>query len=521
MTVTALPRPRTSDGILSRLSRSPDLRALLLGLASALALPPLYGLPVLLLTVPALLGLLAGAPDWQRALRHGFVFGMGLHTAGLYWLTDAILVRVHEFWWVLPLAAPGGALPLSCFTALACVAVRAVPPGWRRVLLFASAWTLSDLGRTLLFSGFPWNLWGEDWSFPNRLGDVMIQPAAWVSVHGLTFLTVLLAALPTLGRRGWLAGAAILALWAGAGAARLALLPHPAATGPLVVLVQGDVPETEKQDRGQARTVFRRYVALTAAGVAEAGRRRTAAATPARPIAFAWPESAFPGLIDEDPLARQVLMQAAPAAAAGLVGSVRFDAHGRPRNSLVTVLPDGAVGAVDDKFHLVPFGEYQPGFLPVQLVPGGGFAAGPGPRTLHLLGLPPVGALICYEVIFPGQVVQPDDRPAWLLNVTNDAWYGDSSGPRQHLQMARMRAVEEGLPLARAANTGISAAYDATGHLLGRLGWGVSGTVVVALPGPLPPPLFARLGNAEPLLLCLLGIVVALVPGLFRVFFRN
>ncbi len=205
-------------------------------------------------------------------------------------------------------------------------------------------------------------------------------------------------------------------------------------------------------------------------------------------------------------------MQAAPAAAAGLVGSVRFDARERPRNSLVAVLPDGTVGATFDKFHLVPFGEYQPGFLPVQLVPGGGFAAGPGPRTLHLPALPPVGALICYEVIFPGQVVQAGDRPAWLLNVTNDAWYGDTAGPRQHLQMARMRTVEQGLPLARAANTGISAAFDATGHQLDRLGWAATGTVVAALPGPLPPPLFARLGNAEPLLLCLLGIAVAILP---------
>lgn len=505
-------RTRTAGGILRRLAASPDMRALLLGLASALSLPPLYGLPVLLLTVPALLRLVGDAPDWHRALRYGFVFSMGLHTAGLYWLTDAILVRVREFWWVLPLASPGGALPLSCFTALACLAARAAPPGWRRVLLFASAWTLSDLGRTLLFSGFPWNLWGEDWSFPNRVGDVMIQPAAWMSVHGLTFLTVLLAALPTLGRRGWAAGVAILALWAGAGAARLALLPHPGADGPIVVLVQGNVPETDKQDRERAPAIYRRYVALTASGVAEAVRRRDAAGTPARPIVFAWPETAFPGLIDEDPRARDVLMAAAPAAAAGLIGSVRYDVHGRPRNSLVTVLPDGSVGAVYDKFHLVPFGEYQPGFLPVQLVPGGGFAAGPGPRTLHLPGLSPVGPLICYEVIFPGQVVQPGDRPAWLLNVTNDAWYDDTAGPRQHLQMARMRTVEEGLPLARAANTGISAAYDATGHQLGRLGWGIAGTLVVPLPGPLPPTLFGRLGNAEPLLLSLFGIAVAIFP---------
>ncbi len=168
-----------------------------------------------------------------------------------------------------------------------------------------------------------------------------------------------------------------------------------------------------------------------------------------------------------------------------LVGSVRFDERQRPRNSLFAVIDGGAIGGVYDKWHLVPFGEYVPDWLPlpIMVVPGGGFASGPGPRTLQVPGLPPFGALICYEAIFPGQVVERDNRPAWLVNVTNDAWFGNSTGPRQHLAAARMRAVEEGLPLLRAANTGISAAFDARGRELGRLDMQQTGTLAVALPG--------------------------------------
>ncbi len=507
----AAPDRRGLRGRWSRLP--PDLRALLLGLASALALPPVHLVPVLLLTVPALLRLTGGAPRWPRALRHGFAFGMGLHTAGLYWLTDAVLVRADELWWAVPLAAPGGAIPLSCFTALACAFARMAPAGLRRVTLFAAVWTLSDLVREFVFSGFPWNLWGSVWEFPGRAGDVMIQPAAWVSVHGLTLLTLFLAGLPLLGRRGLVPGLVLLAAWIGAGAARLALLPHPGPDGPLVVLVQGNVSEEEKQGRdgNDPRVIFHTYLELTRRGVAEAAAERAKGGDARRPIVFAWPESAFPGLLDREPLAREVLMDAVPDAAAGLIGSVRFDGQGHPRNSLVAVLPDARIAGYYDKAHLVPFGEYQPPFLPLQLVPGGGFAAGPGSRTLHLPGLPPFGPLICYEVIFPGRVVHRGDRPDWLLNITNDAWYGNTAGPRQHLATARMRAVEEGLPLARAANTGISAAFDASGHALGRLGWGIAGTLVVALPGPLPPTVFARFGLTIPTLLCLALATIALI----------
>ena len=231
-------------------------------------------------------------------------------------------------------------------------------------------------------------------------------------------------------------------------------------TAPLtVVLVQGNVAQGQKWDQDLAVRIFRHYLALTEQGRTEAG---------AGPMVVIWPETAFPGLLPIDQAARQVIEQATDGAPS-LIGSVRFDEHRRPRNSLFALIDGGAIAAIYDKWHLVPFGEYIPDWLPLPLMvmPGGGFASGPGPRTLHVPGLPPFGALICYEAIFSGQIVDRDDRPAWLVNVTNDAWFGNSSGPRQHLAAARMRAVEEGLPLLRAANTGISAAFDARGHELG------------------------------------------------------
>ncbi len=171
------------------------------------------------------------------------------------------------------------------------------------------------------------------------------------------------------------------------------------------------------------------------------------------------------------------------------------------------LVDDGTVAATYDKWHLVPFGEYQPSWvpLPVQLVPGN-FEPGPGPRTLHIPGVPPVGPLICYEAIFSGVIIDRADRPDWLVNITNDAWFGNSSGPRQHLVAARLRAVEEGLPLLRAANTGISAGFDARGRVLGRLGLNREGTLLLRLPGALPPTPFARWGLVIPGLLALAAV---------------
>jgi apolipoprotein N-acyltransferase len=175
----------------------------------------------------------------------------------------------------------------------------------------------------------------------------------------------------------------------------------------------------------------------------------------------------------------------------------------------------GPPAAEYDKWHLVPFGEFNPSWmpLPIQLVPGGGFQGGPGPQTLRVPGLPPFGPFICYEAIFPAQVVDDADRPDWMVNITNDAWFGNSTGPRQHLAAVRMRAVEEGLPVLRAANTGISAAFDPLGREQARLGMGVAGLLVVALPGHLPPTPFARFGLAIPAIMACASMIFGFIIG--------
>jgi len=482
-----------------------DLAALALGVLAAAALPPVCAVPVLLLATPSLLALIDGAAGPGTAARRGWWFGFGNNLIGLYWITEAILVEAARFWWAVPLAVPGLAAVMALFIAAPAALARLARRGWPRLFALAGGWLLADLARQFIATGFPWNPWGSVWEFPGFAGDVMIQPAAWIGVPGLTFLTVLLSALPALGWRWRTAGAALLVGWAGVGFARLQS-PLPPRPGLHVVLVQGDVAQGQKWDRAFVMRIFDRYLGLTRQGIAEAG---------SGPAVVVWPETASPFLLQTDAAARTAISEAAGTAPA-LVGAVRFGQDNRPRNSLFAVLPGGGppgeMSGIYDKWHLVPFGEYQPSWFPApfQVVPGGGFQPGPGPRTLHVPGLPPVGPLICYEAIFPAQVVDEVDRPAWMVNITNDAWFGNSTGPRQHLAAARMRAVEEGLPLLRAANTGISAAFDPRGHELARLGMERTGVLVVDLPPALPATLLARLG------LCIPGMigVVALGFGL-------
>jgi apolipoprotein N-acyltransferase len=463
--------------------------ALAAGAASALAFPPLYVLPALLLGVPALLCLIEGARGPMTAARRGWWFGFGLHLVGLYWITEAILIEAARFWWLVPFAVPALSALLAVFIAVPAAVAWRAQARWRAAFTLAGAWVLADLGRQFIATGFPWNLLGSVWEFPGRLGDIMIQPAALVGAHGLTLATLLLAALPLLGWAWRAGGLLLLVLWLVFGLIRLdqPLPPSPDLT---VVLVQGNIAQGQKWDRALMVSIFRRYLDLTREAVAKIG---------GHPAVVVWPETASPALLQTDTEARTLMAEAANGVPI-LAGSVRFDDAGRPRNSLFAVGPDGVIEGIYDKWHLVPFGEYQPDWLPVgiQVVPGGGFARGPGPRTLHIHGLPPVGVLICYEAIFPSQVIDPNDRPDWMVNITNDAWFGNSTGPRQHLAAARFRAVEEGLPLLRAANTGISAGFDAKGHEIGRLGTQLTGTLQLRVPAALSPTVYAQVGLLLP-----------------------
>ncbi len=484
-----------------------DAAAFGLGVLSAGALPPVYFVPVLMLAIPGLLAMVGGARGAAVAARRGWWFGLGNNLIGLYWVTEAIMVEAARFWWFVPIAVPALAATLALFIAAATAVARLAVPGWPRALVLSGAWVLADLARQFVGTGFPWNPWASVWEMGGYVGDVMIQLASVVGGPGLTFLTILLAAMPTLGWRWRMVGAACFAAWIAFGVVRLHA-PLPSGPDLKVILAQGNVAQGVKWDQARALAIFNRYLALTEQGIAAAH---------GAPAVVVWPETASPFLLQIDPAARAAIARAGRGAPA-LVGSVRFDAQGRPYNSLIAVLPDGGLDGIYDKWHLVPFGEYQPDWfpLPVQIVPGGGFRRGPGPATLHLPGVPPVGALICYEAIFPGQVVDRADRPAWMVNVTNDAWFGNSTGPRQHLAAARLRAVEEGLPLLRAANTGITAAFDARGHEIARLGLGRPGVLVVGLPAALPPTLFSQFGLLVPAVLGFGALAAGYAPGVGR-----
>lgn len=481
-----------------------DAASLGFGALAAAALPPVCAIPVLLIAVPGLLTLIGGTRGFASAARRGWWFGLGHHIVGLYWITEAILFEAARLWWVVPLAVPALAAVLAVFIAIPAGLARLARPGWPRVLTLAGGWVLADLVRQFVATGFPWNPWGSVWELPGTPGDVMIQAASWIGAPGMTFLTVLLAGVPLLSWRWRVAGIVFLGGWAIFGIARLAS-PLPAPPGIKVILAQGDVAQGQKWDRALAIEIFRRYLTLTQDGIAQAN---------GAPAVVIWPETASPFLLQTDAAAQAAIADAAQGAPA-LVGAVRFDRDNRPRNSLFALLPDGTLDGFYDKWHLVPFGEYQPSWfpLPFQVVPGGGFQPGSGPATLRVPGLPPIGPLICYEAIFPGQVIDESERPAWMVNITNDAWFGNSTGPRQHLAAARMRAVEEGLPLVRAANTGISAVFDSRGHEITRLGMNREGVVVADLPAALPPTPFARFGLLIPAAMGVLGLGLGLSAG--------
>ncbi|HYG85282.1 MAG TPA: apolipoprotein N-acyltransferase [Azospirillum sp.] len=460
-----------------------------LGALATFALPPGYAVPLLLIAFPGLLWLLEGAATRRQAFAIGWWFGFGHHLFGLYWVSFALFTDIRQFWWALPLSAAGLPVLLSMFTGLATLAVWLLPlrGGLARALGFAVVWAVFEWLRGHLFTGFPWNLVGYAW-----VGWLpVLQGVSFLGIYGLSLLTVLVAALPAAvadpaepPRRVWAACAVGLLLFAGIGgwgALRLAGAPTENVPGVRLRLVQSGVEQRYKWQPEERLKVFETHLELSA--------------SPARdPVThLIWPETAIPFFIETDAANRSALAAVTPPGGMTLTGAPRAvrqaDGEVRYHNSLLAIDGSGAVRGSFDKAHLVPFGEYTPlrQYLPFGAMLGGPeFSAGPGPRTLHLAGLPPVSPLICYEAIFPAAVTDPADRPQWLLNLTNDAWYGQTAGPHQHFAITQVRAVEEGVPLVRSAQTGISGVVDSHGRVTAELPLGVRGVLDAALPKALP-----------------------------------
>lgn len=507
---------RTAAAVLSR----PGPRAVVLVLGGALAaaaLPPVGAIPALF-SVALLAWVVRTARTARGAALAGWLWGFGFHVAGLYWIANALLVDGDRHAWLIPVAVAGLPALLGLFTAAAAWAGRRLArdgiAGW---LALAAALAAAEWLRGHVLTGFPWNLAAYVWDpLP-----ALLQAASLVGAYGLSLITLLAATVPavwfdpSVGRRGRVAATVAcvgvlggLGLW---GALRIPAGPAPTVDGVVVRVVQGNVDQRDKwQPTLKPRHVLR-YLALSAPG-AVATVRADGLAAGAEPTVVVWPETAVAYLIGPNTPV-DGLAGAIPAGGTLLFGAPR-EQDGRVYNSVLALTGDGsAVRWAFDKTHLVPFGEYVPlrAILPIEpLVQGSrDFTPGTGPRTLELPGAPPVSPLVCYEAIFPGRVVEAGTRPGWLLNLTNDSWYGRSSGPYQHQAITRMRAVEEGLPLVRAANTGVSFVADPYGRTLAELDLGVTGSLDSPLPQALAPTVYSRVGDTIFLLALLVLFAVA------------
>lgn len=476
-----------------------------LGLLAALALPPLHVLPLLLIAFPAFVWLLDGATSLRQAFLIAWSFAIGYFAAGLYWVGIAMTVDFARFGWFIPFSTLGLSIGLGLFPALTIAAAWRL--GWHgpaRIPLLAAAWVLAEFLRGWVLTGFPWNLLGTVWAFD----PLPQQLAAVTGVWGLSVVTVLAAAAPALladgsgqtagRRRGgrWVIviAYALLALMLAFGALRLLGAPAPTVDGegPRLRLVQASIPQAEKWASALRPLHVERQIALSQRpGFADIDL-------------VIWPETAVPYFLNREPAVLQRLAAAAPPNGYLLTGSlelVRTAGESDIYNSLFALDPQGDLIAHYRKFHLVPFGEYVPfrSVLPIDKITAGkqDFTPGPGLTSSLTLGtLPAASALICYEIIFSGRVTAAGEpRPGWLLNLTNDAWFGHSSGPYQHFASAKLRSIEEGLPLVRSANNGISAVVDGYGRVLGRLGLDEVDTLDATLPPALEPTPYATIGR--------------------------
>jgi len=499
--------------------------ALLAGLAAALAHPPFGILPGLL--GYALLLWLLDAIDGPRPLRSAFFRGWltGLAYFGLstWWIAEAFMVDAANQGWMAPFAVVAMAAGMALFWGLAAVLYRLVrPPGARRVLVFAGAFAALEWTRGHILTGFPWNLPGETW----KAGSPVSQFASVVGAYGLTWITLAIAAAPAVwreGKRGRIAvgaaAAGLIALYV-AGWVPLSLtyaLPPPTT----VRIVQADIPQESKWDAGRFAQIVQAYVSLTA---------KPYAGKPADLVV--WPGGALPLAINDYMVpgswVRQAIVDALKPGQGMLLGGYRYE--GTPDkpvyyNSLVALrrtANDVEVVGIYDKHRLVPFGEYLPADalmtkLGVKSMAhlGDGFATGPAPRPLRIAPTLLVQPLICYESLFP-RLAEPAPGVRAIVNVSNDAWFGVTSGPLQHLNLASYRAIETGLPLIRATPTGVSALIDAQGRILpeARLGLGESGVIDGNVPNVGLPTLFSRLGHWPFGVLLLVSFAAAIrVPG--------
>lgn len=439
----------------------------------------------------------------KQAFFTGFAFGFGQGAVSMLWLINALLIDNGSFMWAVPLVPIGFGIFFGLFFALCSLLTFFTKTDIRKVFTFAGALCVFEWVRSWFLTGFPWNLAGSVWlaCLP------VLQSVAFWGIYGLSLLSILWFSIPYLfykkKTKTALALCTSFLVVCGLGYLRIASAPQDNVWGVKLRLVQPNIPQTLKWDSQMTEENFMKHI-------------RMSKSKPEEKIThILWPEAASPYLLDIDEQARAMTMMALLQNQTLLTGSLRMaDAKTKQIASSIFVIDDmGQIKSYADKSHLVPFGEYMPlrGWFGLEkLVPiASDFKAGDGVKTLSVPNAPPVGALDCYEIIFPHEVVNQKYRPKWLFNATNDSWYGISAGPYQHLGAAQTRAIEEGLPVVRVATGGISAVILPTGKIANSLPLNTSGVLDAPLPVSLPQTPYARLGNIIPLFMATLCIVFA------------
>lgn len=518
--------------------------AALAGALGALALPPLGFFPAFALSFPVAIWLLDGAVGGPgrfsprgllMAAKDGWWFGFGYFLAGFWWIGAAFLVETDEFAWAMPLGILGLPAVLATFTALGFMLARIIWfQGSTRLFAFAFGLGTAEFLRHGAFTGFPWNGYGQG------LGSNLItaQIASLIGTEGLGLLALLIFASPAtladpaqarLRRRPVTIATIALAGIAAFGLARLGMaggfaastLPQDRIDGVKLRIVQPNMSQREKIAQRDGMVVLARLLAISDRA---SGPNATGMADATHVV---WPESPFPFLLLNEQRAVGEIAKLLPAKTTLITGAVRMEEErGQPRryfNSMLAFTGKGALAAVYDKMHLVPFGEYLPfegllsalGLRRFVHAPGT-FATGESRRLIELSGLPPALPLICYEVIFPHEIGVDTPRPGLILTITNDAWFGETFGPHQHFHQARLRAIEFGLPVVRSANTGISGVIDPFGRVVAALPVGVESIIDVFLPKALTSTPYSSNGWSIGITGLVLAFLLTLALGLLR-----
>jgi apolipoprotein N-acyltransferase len=477
--------------------------AFLGGALASFALPPYDFFAVCFVSFPILVWLIDGAVDnaGARPIRRllpaaiiGWWFGFGYFAFGLWWIGNALLVDAAHFAWAVPFAILGLPAALAIFYALAAALARLLwSDGLGRIFALAFGFGIAEWLRSFVLTGFPWNAIG----YAAMPVPVLMQSSVIVGLLGMNALAVIVFAMPALlvDRRGLKAGVvivlALLSAHAGFGFYRLGTAKSEAG-GTQVRIVQPSIPQDLKWDADSRREILDKYLAMTGSEPAE-GKPK--------PQLIVWPETAVPYILTQTPEALKSIADVLADGQVLLAGAIRMEEPGGNDpplyyNSIYVIGAGGEITAAADKVHLVPFGEYVPlesvlrrlGVSEVVELPGG-FTAATVRRSLDVMDNLTALPLVCYEAIFPAEMSYQGPRANVIVNVTNDAWYGDTPGPYQHFRQAQVRAVEQGVPLLRAANNGISAVVDPYGRIIDALALNAIGVIDVAIPNKVELPL--------------------------------